>query len=128
VAIRGKLFVVGNGGDLCIYNPAFDLWEVRESRIPNAEGAAAVLADDSMVIVGGETPLIQLTPGTRFINQIVAEVKQGQRIFYNTATTAALLRLNGEILPHGASTANSDGELITDVSDSSGNFIRGWVQ
>jgi len=128
VAIRGKLFVVGNGGDLCIYNPAFDLWETRQSRIPNAEGAAAVMVDDSMVIAGGETPLMQLTPGTRFINQIVAEVKAGQRIFYNTASTAAFLRLNGEIVPHGASTANSDGELITDVSDSSGNFIRGWVQ
>ena len=25
-------------------------------------------------------------------------------------------------------TLNSDGKLVTDVSDSSDNFIRGWVQ
>ena len=125
--IRGKLYVIGNGGILNIYSPGFDLWETRQARVPNSEGAAAVMVEDSILIAGGETPFIQLTPGTRFTNQIVAEVKTGQRIFYSAANASAFLRLNGAVLPHGENTAADNGFLITDVTDVSDNFIRGWV-
>lgn len=127
-AINDKLFVVGNGGVLNVYNPQFDAWETRQARLPNAEGAAAVTVDESIAIAGGETALFQVIPGTRFVNQIVADVKEGQRIFYSTASASAFLRLGGNVVPHGNSVASTDGQLMTDVSDDSANFVRGWVQ
>lgn len=62
------------------------------------------------------------------MNQIVAEVKEGQRIFYSSASGAAVLRLDGEIIQPGATVAKNNGLLVTDVVENSDDVIRGWVQ
>jgi len=125
--IRGDIYVLASDEVLCIFNPRLGLWETRQTRLPVIEGASVAAVGNTAIISGGETPFIQYTPSVRFVNQIVAEVKKGQRIFYS-AGNSAVLRLEGEIILHGASVAESDGLLVTDVVENSDDFIRGWVQ
>jgi hypothetical protein len=125
---RGCLYVLGNDGILSIYNPRHNLWESRQAELPNAQGAAAVTVGDSAIIVGAETPFIQYTPSTRFVNQIVAAVKAGQTVNYSAANGVAVLRLGNSVLPQGETTAAANGNLITAVTDNAADIIRGWVK
>ncbi|MCL1924724.1 MAG: hypothetical protein FWF50_03985 [Defluviitaleaceae bacterium] len=60
--------------------------------------------------------------------RILAEVTEGQSIFYETAHEDIYLTLNGNKIPHGKSIAEESGFLILAYDKVRSNtFIKGWV-
>jgi hypothetical protein len=126
--IRGDLYIWNTEGVLNIYNPRRNLWETRQTELPESTAAGNVTVGESSIVIGGENPHYQYTPSTRFIQQIIAAVKAGQIIRYQNAANVGVLRLNGNVLQSGVNnTAAADGDVITDVTANAADIIRGWI-
>jgi hypothetical protein len=97
-----------------------------------ADGSVSVVDGEIYVTAGSVSPYNQLAKYTAFTveyrNQTVAEVKRGQSVFYESDGEAAVLRLNGAVIPQGESVTADDGYLVTDMLGNADGYIRGWVK